>query len=302
MQCTLFVLAAGMGSRYGGLKQLDQVGPSGETIIDYSVYDAIRAGFDKVVFVIRENIEEDFKAVYQGRFGDRIKVEYVFQELYKIPEGFHVPEDREKPWGTCHAVMMGAEKINEPFAVINADDFYGADAFKKMAGFFSDSGKEESKTYCMVGYEVNKTLSEHGFVSRGVCEVSGEGNLTGVVEREKIGWDNNRIVYKTAGDKTIELSGEEIVSMNMWGFKPSFFQYAERDFKKFLQDNIHQPKTEFLIPSVINKLVDENEITLKVLSTSSNWFGVTYKEDKPVVIKKIRELVEKGEYPDKLWG
>ncbi|MBN2350459.1 MAG: nucleotidyltransferase [Bacteroidales bacterium] len=300
MKPTLFIMAAGIGSRYGGLKQLDKIGPSGETIMDYSVFDAMRAGFGKVVFVIRKNIENEFKSFLQNRYADKIKVEYVFQELDKIPVGFKVPEQREKPWGTAHAVMMGAELINEPFAVINADDFYGADAFKIMARFLSENKNDHD--YCMVGYELKKTLSEHGHVARGVCEVSEEGNLIGIVERLKIGYDNSRIVFETDANKKVQLTGKEIVSMNIWGFKPSFYKYAEKEFISFLSENITTPKSEFLIPTVINKLVKQKKINLNVLRTSSTWFGVTYKEDRPVVVQKLQDLVDNGEYPLSLWN
>lgn len=299
MKPTLLILAAGMGSRYGSLKQIDAIGPSGETIIDYSVYDAIRAGFGKVVFVIRKNIEKDFKEVFGNRFQNKIKVEYVFQELENLPEGFQLPPEREKPWGTAHAVLMAKDKINEPFAVINADDFYGADAFQKLADFFSQTDMNEN-IYSMVGYTLNKTLSDHGFVSRGVCETDSEGNLITVVERTKIEKLNGKILF-SEGDAKIELQGNEKVSMNFWGFMPSFFNYTERDFIAFLKESIHIPKSEFFIPLVVNNLIQSKTIKLKVLPTSASWFGVTYKEDKPVVIQKIRDLIARGVYPAKLW-
>lgn len=300
MKPTLLILAAGMGSRYGSLKQIDAIGPSGETIIDYSVYDAVRAGFGKVVFVIRKNIEKEFKEVFGNRFQNKIQVEYVFQELENLPEGFSLPKDREKPWGTAHAVLMAKDVIKEPFAVINADDFYGADAFRKLADFFAQTNIN-GNIYSMVGYTLNKTLSDHGSVSRGVCETDSEGNLITVVERTKIEKKNGKIHF-VDNDQKYQLKGDEKVSMNFWGFMPSFFDYAERDFIAFLKESIHVPKSEFFIPLVVNNLIQSNTIKLKVLPTSASWFGVTYKEDKPVVIQKVKELIDSGVYPEELWN
>lgn len=297
---TLLVLAAGIGSRYGGLKQVDKIGPSGETIIDYSVYDAARAGFGKVVFVIRKSIEEEFKEVFDNRFGSRIEVDYVFQELDNLPEGYTVLPERVKPWGTCHAVLMAIDRVKEPFAVINADDFYGAEAFETIADFLTDNSIPASE-FGMVGYHLNKTLSEHGYVSRGVCQTDENGYLEDVVEREKIGYHNGSIAYEL-DDKYIELTGNEIVSMNFWGFQPSYFNLMKDQFTEFLKENINKPKSEFYIPYSVNKLINENKIKLKVLESDAKWFGVTYKEDKPVVIQKIKELVDKVVYPSKLWS
>jgi hypothetical protein len=302
MKPTLMILAAGLGSRYGSLKQIDQVGPSGETIIDYSVFDAIRAGFGKVVFVIREDIEADFKEVFQNRFGDKIEVDYVFQDIKNLPGDFVAPADRVKPWGTAHAVMMGANAIQEPFAVINADDYYGADAFKVMADYLSTLEADNATNWCMVGYQLNKTLSEHGLVSRGVCNVNNEKNLVGVTERTKIGWVDGKIMYHDDEDQLVELTGNEQVSMNMWGFTPAFFNYSEEMFTDFLKENIEVPKSEFFIPLVVNNLLEADQIKLKVLESTAEWFGVTYKEDKPVVIKRLENLVEEGVYPKSLWG
>ena len=297
---TLLVLAAGMGSRYGSLKQMDGVGPNGEAIIDYSVYDAIRAGFGKVVFVIRHSFAQDFCEVFNAeRFGHKIEVEYVFQELDKLPEGFTLPEGREKPWGTNHAVMMAAEAINTPFAVINADDFYGRDAYAVIGSYLSELASSEGK-YCMVGYEVSKTLSENGTVSRGVCTVDDEGNLRGMVERTKIERVNGTIVFHDLGTDE-PLAENTPVSMNLFGFTPDYFRHSEAYFKEFLKDNIENLRSEFFIPLMVNKVISEGTATMRVLSTSAKWFGVTYKEDKPQLMQKIEELIEEGVYPRNLW-
>lgn len=300
---TLLVLAAGMGSRYGSLKQMDGVGPNNEAIIDYSIYDAIRAGFGKVVFVIRHSFEKEFKEIFTPeRFGGKIEVDFVFQELDYLPEGFSVPEGREKPWGTNHAVMMGASAIHEPFAVINADDFYGTDAYRVMGEYLSqlDGAKGE---YAMIGYEVNKTLSDNGTVSRGVCTVDENGFLTSMVERTKIERNaEGTIVFHDLGDD-VALEENCPVSMNFFGFTPDYFAHSEAEFKTFLaSDDVKTNlKAEFFIPLMVNKLVAANEARLKVLSTTSQWFGVTYKEDKPMLVAKIEKLIEEGVYPRNLW-
>ncbi len=300
---TLLVLAAGMGSRYGSLKQMDGVGPNGEAIIDYSVFDAIRAGFGKVVFVIRHSFADDFTAVFNAeRFGGRIEVEYVYQELENLPEGFAVPEGREKPWGTNHAVMMAASAIDTPFAVINADDFYGEDAYKVIGGYLSQLEGSEGR-YCMVGYEVNKTLSENGTVSRGVCTVDAEGNLTSMVERTKI--ERNaagEIVFHDLGDDVV-LEENTPVSMNLFGFTPDYFTHSEAAFKEFLSAETTKTnlKAEFFIPLMVNCLIGGGVAKMKVLSTSAKWFGVTYKEDKPQLMAKIEALIADGVYPRNLW-
>lgn len=300
---TLLVLAAGMGSRYGALKQMDGVGPNNEAIIDYSIYDAIRAGFGKVVFVIRHSFAEAFTAIFnKERFGGRIEVEVVYQELDYLPEGFSVPEGREKPWGTNHALMMAKDVIKEPFAVINADDFYGADAYKVIGKYLSERDGE-SGHYCMVGYEVNKTLSENGTVSRGVCEVNEEGFLSSIVERTKI--ERNAegvIVFHDLGEDEA-LEEQTPVSMNLFGFTPDYFTHSEEYFKAFLSDekNIANPKAEFFIPLMVNKLVSEGTAKLRVLGTTAQWFGVTYQADKPQLVAKIEELIEAGVYPRNLW-
>ena len=301
---TLLVLAAGMGSRYGSLKQMDGVGPNNEAIIDYSIYDAIRAGFGKVVFVIRHSFADAFTAIFnKERFGGKIEVEFVYQELDYLPEGFSVPEGREKPWGTNHALLMAAKAIKEPFAVINADDFYGADAYKVIGEYLSKLGKE-SNHYCMVGYAVNKTLSENGTVSRGVCGINEEGFLTSIVERTKIERNaEGTIVFHDLGEDEA-LEEETPVSMNLFGFTPDYFAHSEEYFKGFLSSPEVQTnlKAEFFIPLMVNKLVGEGTSKLKVLSTTANWFGVTYQADKPQLVAKIEELIEAGVYPRNLWG
>ncbi|MBO5672276.1 MAG: nucleotidyltransferase [Alistipes sp.] len=300
MKPTLLVLAAGMGSRYGSLKQMDGVGPNGEAIIDYSVYDAIRAGFGKVVFVIRHSFAEDFKEVFNAeRFGHRIEVEYVFQELDYLPEGFTLPAERVKPWGTNHAVMMAADVIKEPFAAINADDFYGRNSYEVIAGFLSQLEGSEGR-YCMVGYEVSKTLSENGTVSRGVCTVDAEGNLTSMVERTQIERVDGTILFHDGGADE-PLAENTPVSMNFFGFTPDYFRHSESFFKEFLSENIDNLKSEFYIPRMVNKVINDGTATMKVLSTRADWFGVTYKEDKPQLVAKIEELITAGVYPRNLW-
>lgn len=303
MKPTLFILAAGMGSRYGGLKQLDGVGPQGQTIMDYSIFDAIRAGFGKVVFVIRKDIEKDFREKILSKYQGKIPVEVVFQSLDALPEGFTVPADRTKPWGTNHAVLMGESAIHEPFAVINADDFYGADAYKVIGEYLSALDGEKNH-YCMVGYEVNKTLSENGTVSRGVCSVDENRFLTSIVERTKIERNaEGTIVFHDLGEDE-PLAENTPVSMNLFGFTPDYFAYSEEYFKEFLSDpaNIANPKSEFFIPLMVNKLVSDGTAKLKVLPTTANWFGVTYKADKPQLVAKIEQLIEEGVYPRNLWS
>lgn len=301
---TLLVLAAGMGSRYGALKQMDGVGPNNEAIIDYSIYDAIRAGFGKVVFVIRHSFADDFTAIFnKERFGGKIEVEVVYQELDYLPEGFTLPEGREKPWGTNHALLMAKNVIKEPFAVINADDFYGADAYKVIGEYLSQLGGS-SNHYCMVGYEVNKTLSENGTVSRGVCSIDENGFLTSIVERTKIERNGEgTIVFHDLGEDEA-LEENTPVSMNLFGFTPDYFAYSEEYFKDFLADPANQAnlKAEFFIPLMVNELVGKGTSKLKVLSTTADWFGVTYQADKPQLVAKIEELIEAGVYPRNLWG
>ena len=290
-----------MGSRYGALKQMDGVGPNREAIIDYSIYDAIRAGFGKVVFVIRESFAAEFREVFSAeRFGGRIEVEFVYQELGNLPEGFTVPEGREKPWGTNHALMMAAPVIHEPFAVINADDFYGADAYRVIGDYLSKLGESEND-YCMVAYELSKTLSENGTVSRGVCTVSPEGLLESMVERTQIERiADGRIVYHDGGADE-ELAEDTPVSMNLFGFTPDYFAHAEEYFRTFLQEHGRELKSECYMPSVVNKLIHEGTSTLRVLRSSAQWFGVTYKADREPLVKRIHDLIASGAYPENLW-
>ncbi len=298
---TLLVLAAGMGSRYGSLKQMDGVGPNREAIIDYSIYDAIRAGFGKVVFVIRHSFGEEFREVFnEERFGGKIKVEYVYQELDCLPEGFTVPEGREKPWGTNHAVMMAAEVIHEPFAVINADDFYGADAFRVISEYLSTlEGHENS--YCMVAYNLSKTLSENGTVSRGVCTVSPEGELEGMVERTKIErMPDGRILFHDEGADE-ELEEDTPVSMNLFGFTPDYFAHSEAYFKEFLRARGGELKSEFFIPLMVNTLIGNGTSKMRVLRSTAQWYGVTYQADREPLRQKLVQMQQDGTYPSKLW-
>ena len=297
---TLLVLAAGIGSRYGGLKQIDQVGPSGEAIIDYSIYDAIQAGFGKVIFVIRRDIEKDFKEVFIDKLKDSIDVDYVFQHIDMVPKGISFTSVRKKPWGTGHAIIVAEQKINEPFAVINADDFYGGNSYRVMADFLTNSS--DIKEYSMVGYRLDRTLSDHGHVARGVCETNTDSYLKVVTERTKIEKKNNKIIFTDKDGSETGLTGSETVSMNFWGFKISVFDYLNKYFREFLLEHSNEPKAEFFIPAMITDLINKNEIKVKVLNTDESWFGVTYREDKPVVIKSISELVHKGVYPARLWG
>jgi choline kinase len=312
---TLLILAAGIGSRYGSLKQVDKIGPGNETITDYSVFDAYRAGFDKVVFVIRKNIESDFKEVFQ-RIGKYIDIDYVFQENDALPKGVQYNSERIKPWGTGHAVLVAQNKITTPFAVVNADDFYGAQSYKVLADFLKRTDIPDEEKYCMVGFQLKKTLSEFGHVSRGICEIDAQGFLKSIVERTKIQYleDNGskKIVYFDETDSNSAnsnnqtpnyhvLSGDEIVSMNFWGFPPSVFQHLNEKFEKFITANAFDLKAEFYLPFAINELINENKARVKVLKSSDDWFGVTYKEDKQVTIQRIRQLIEKGLYPQYLW-
>ena len=301
MKPTLFVLAAGMGSRYGGLKQLDGLGPNGETIMDYSVFDAKRAGFGKVVFVIRKSFEEDFRTIVLKKYEGVIDTEVVFQDITDVPEGFTYNPERTKPWGTNHAVLMGKGVILEPFAVINADDFYGKDAFEVMAEFLRGVVGKQNE-YCMVGYRVGNTLSESGSVSRGVCVVDEKGNLTNVVERTSIERKGDDIIYIDENGNEVAISENTPVSMNMWGFTPDYFDYSLEDFKKFLTEYGQELKSEFFIPLVVNNLIVAGKATCKVLDSSAKWFGVTYAEDRPEVVAKIQALIEGGVYPAKLYN
>ena len=299
MKPTLFVLAAGMGSRYGGLKQIDGLGPSGETIMDYSVYDALRAGFGKVVFVIRKDFEEAFRKAVISKYADKVPCEVCFQSVDSVPEGCTYNPERTKPWGTNHAVLMAKGLINEPFAVINADDFYGRESFQVLADYLKSVEGTTGK-YCMVGYRVANTLSENGSVSRGVCATDENGYLTDVVERTKIEKVGDKIIYTEDGVAT-EISPNSPVSMNMWGFTPEYFEYVEKAFVEFLQARGQELKSEFYIPTLVNDMIRSGEATCKVLDTTSKWFGVTYAEDRPQVVMKINNLVKEGVYPEKLF-
>jgi len=304
MKPTLVVLAAGMGSRYGGLKQMDEFGPNGETIIDYSIYDAIRAGFGKVVFIIRDSFKDAFVDFFSKKLEGKIEVEFVSQELYKLPASFKCPEDRIKPWGTAHAVMMASEVVKEPFLVINADDYYGVEAYQVAADFFMQHpvDKTGKKLYNVIGYKLVNTLSEFGTVNRGVCKGDAEGNLVSIEECKKIGWDEQGKISFPGNDGTPRfLQENDIVSMNMWGFYPSYFEFFEREFSKFLEHNIEDLTSEYYIPDLIDLLIAEGEADVKILSSDSSWFGVTYREDKPFVVEKLSGMIADGVYPSDLW-
>lgn len=301
MKPTLFVLAAGMGSRYGGLKQLDGLGPNGETIMDYSIFDAIRGGFGKIVFVIRKDFEKDFREKILSKYENHIPVELVFQSVDKLPAGFTCPEGRVKPWGTNHAVLMGKEVINEPFAVINADDFYGRDSFAVLGRWLSELPEGAKNRYCMVGFRVGNTLSESGTVARGICSTNDEGCLTTVVERTEIMRVDGKVCYKDEQGAWVAVDDNTPVSMNMWGFTPDYFKYSEDYFIDFLKNNLDNLKAEYFIPLMVNKLINEGTVTVKVLDTTSKWFGVTYAADRQGVVDKIQSLVDAGEYPSKLF-
>jgi NDP-sugar pyrophosphorylase family protein len=299
MKPTLVIMAAGMASRYGSMKQIQQFGPSGETIMDYSIYDAIKAGFKKVVFIIRKDFAEDFKNIFEPKLKGKIETEYVFQEMDKYLGEHTVPADRTKPWGTSHAILSAKDAVSEPFAAINADDFYGLDAFQKACSFLEGDCKED--VYAIMGYELANTLSENGSVSRGVCEVDENNNLVAINERLKIYRYEGKIVYEDADGVKHELPEDAKASMNFWCFHPSIFTFLEKGFKDFLDNNIGNLKSEYLIPFSADQFIKKGLGVIKVLPTSAQWFGVTYKEDAPVVQRSLNELVEKGEYPKSLW-
>lgn len=285
---TLVVMAAGMGSRFGGLKQLEPIGKNNEVILDFSVYDAIKAGFNKVVFVIKHAIEKEFKEIVGNRISEKVKVEYVFQELDKLPGDFKCPETREKPWGTAHAILCCKDVVNEPFAVVNADDYYGRTAFKKIY----DELTSDSSDYCMVGFRLKNTLTENGYVSRGICETQ-DGVLKSVTEFTKI----MDCKYTNDDGATWQpIDPETIVSMNLWGFKPDLFGYIEKGFTEFLNENINAPKAEYYLPTVVSSLIASGTKRVNVLIAEDKWYGVTYKEDKPLVVASIGELINKGYY------
>ena len=301
MKPTLFVLAAGMGSRYGGLKQLDGLGPHGETIMDYSIYDAIHAGFGKVVFVIRKDFEDDFRSKILSKYEGHIPVEVVFQSIQDLPEGFTCPAGRTKPWGTNHALLMGRNVIKEPFAIINSDDYYGRNSFEVMAQELSNLPEGSKHNYSMLGFEVGNTMSESGSVSRGVCETV-DGYLTGIVERTSIAYDeNHNIFFDDEQGHSVQLAPDTPVSMNFWGFTPDYFDYSEQAFVEFLKAHINEPKSEFFIPTVVNRLISEKKARVKVLKTDSKWFGVTYSADRQGVVDKFAALHDSGFYPDSMF-
>jgi UTP-glucose-1-phosphate uridylyltransferase len=294
---TLLVMAAGMGSRYGGLKQIDPVGPNGETLMDYSIFDALRAGFAKVVYVIRKDIEQPFKEIIGAKFEKRVPVEYVFQELDKIPSGFKVPEGRTKPWGTTQAVLMADGTINEPFAVINADDFYGTEGYQVLANHL----QSDSPDYAMVGFVLRNTLSDFGSVARGVSKADSNGYLETVVELTSVVRDGNAAKNTDPAGNVTSLTGDELVSMNMWGFNPQIFPKLRERFQTFLEHSGNELKSEHYVPAAVNELVSSGQARVKVLSTNDAWFGVTYREDRPRVVDSIAALIQKGKYPSKLW-
>ena len=303
MKPTLLLLAAGMGSRYGGLKQLDGLGPNGETIMDYSIYDAIQVGFGKIVFIIRKDFEEQFRTQILSKYEGHIPTEVVFQSLDALPEGFTVPDGRVKPWGTNHAVLMAKDVIHEPFCVINCDDFYNRDCFKVIGKYLSELPEGSKNHYAMVGFRVGNTLSENGTVSRGICSTDTQGNLTTVVERTKIERRDGTVQYVGDDGSWVSVPDNTPVSMNVWGFTPEYFAYSEEYFKGFLSDpaNIANPKAEFFIPLMVNKLITDGTASVRVLDTTSQWFGVTYPADRQGVVDRIQRLVNEGVYPSKLF-
>ena len=303
MKPTLLLLAAGMGSRYGGLKQLDGLGPNGETIMDYSIYDAVKAGFGKIVFVIRKDFEQDFKEKILSKYEGHVPAELCFQSLDALPEGFTCPEGRVKPWGTNHAVLMAKDIIREPFCVINCDDFYNRDAFMVIGKFLANLPEGSTGKYAMVGFRVGNTLSDNGTVARGICSKDADEHLTTVVERTEIMRVDGKVCYKDENGQWVAVEDNTPVSMNMWGFTPDYFTYSEEYFKQFLSDpvNMTNPKAEFFIPLMVNKLINDGTATVTVLDTTSKWFGVTYAADRQSVVDKIQNLINEGVYPEKLF-
>ena len=299
MKPTLLILAAGMASRYGSMKQTDGFGPNGETIIDYSIFDAIKAGFGKVVFIIREEFADNFKAIFEPKLNGKIETDYVFQSFDLKPFGITDEIERAKPWGTAHAVLAARDAVKEPFCVINADDFYGYEAYQKMFDFLTTEAKDDH--FSMIGYQINNTLSDHGSVSRGVCVVGEDGNLSDIQERTKVYFKNGTDVAYEENDQEFELDPESRVSMNFWGFTPKIFELSKDMFVDFALANKENPKSEFFIPLVGEQLIKKDIATIKVIPTQNKWFGVTYKEDKPIVQASIDELVQTGVYPTNLW-
>jgi Nucleotidyl transferase len=302
MNPTLLVLAAGMGSRFGGLKQIEPIGPRGETIIDYSIYDALRAGFAKAVFVLRREIEETFRSTIAARFEDRIAVEFVVQEIDNLPSGFIPPAGRSKPWGTTHAVLMAANAIREPFAVINADDFYGPESYRLLANHLQSGASDYAPDYAMVGFRLRNTLSTFGSVARGLCQISPEGYLQSVEELTHIEPQGDHAINTSSDGRITPLTGDETVSMNMWGFTPLVFPQLQTEFQSFLERNAASLKSECYLPTAVNALIQSDQARVKVLRTPDTWFGVTYREDHPRVVESIRQLIREGLYPEALWS
>jgi len=299
MKPTLLVLAAGMGTRYGGNKQLDEVGPSGETIIDYSIYDAIRAGFGKIVFVIRRDIEEQVKERFVDKLQGKIEVDYVFQEITNLPDGVKVAPDRQKPWGTSHAILVTKDKIKEPFGVINADDYYGVESFRILRDFLVND--KDPNNYCIVGYKLGNTLSDHGHVNRGVCVAGDDELLRHIVETRQIEKTRDGATAPGPDGKPLHFTGNEIVSMNLWGFKPSCYDFLGKEFRNFINNYGMDLKSELDIPTSVDKFVKNGEITIKILMSNERWFGVTYREDKPFVVESIKKMIRKGVYPARIY-
>jgi dTDP-glucose pyrophosphorylase len=302
MEPTLLILAAGIGSRFGGLKQAEGVGPSNEAILDYSIYDAIRAGFKKVVFVIRKDILEDMQRIFFDKWSGKVEIDYVFQEVTNLPGGFRSQAERTKPWGTGHAIWVAREKIKEPFCMINADDFYGRKSYELAASFLGDLDNLLHGRYALIGYTLKNTLSEHGFVSRAECETNPDHTLKSITERLKIKQQGEVVLYQDDNGSSQILSENAVVSMNIWGFMPSLFNYLEEEMVAFLTENADSAKAEFLLPNVIDKLIKSGEVTIPVLQTGARWFGMTYKEDRELVMARLAELVVTGEYPTPIWS
>ena len=300
---TLVIMAAGMGSRYGGLKQIDPVGDHGEIILDFSLYDAMMAGFEKVIFIIKKENEKDFHEIIDGRAGKHLQVEYAFQELADLPEGYQVPEGRQKPWGTCHAVLSARDLIDGPFAVINADDYYGPGAFSTIYDFLETAEDKDKYDYAMVGYELSKTLTENGYVSRGVCRVADDGSLASVTERTKIMWRGSDVAYTDDDEVWTTLPKDATVSMNFWGFTESMVREMQAGFPLFLDKALAENplKGEYFLPSVVSQLIDNGKARVRVLKSRDQWYGVTYKEDKEAVVSALQAMKDKGLYPEILW-
>jgi UTP-glucose-1-phosphate uridylyltransferase len=302
MKPTLLIMAAGLGSRFGGLKQIAPIGPENATLLDYSIYDALKAGFGKVVFIIRHDIEADFRKAIGQKWEKKIEVDYVFQELNMVPGGFAIPQTRQKPWGTGHAIWVARDGIREPFTVINADDYYGRNSYEVLLQGLQNVRDSQKTDYFMVGFQLKNTLSANGTVSRGICEVGPDGYLLKVVERLKIAKDGHKAKCLDEGIETSLLTGLETASMNMWGFTPKIFNQLENLFERFLSEKGREEKSEFLIPRVVDQLLAEKKATVKVLSTKDPWFGITYPEDKAAVCESIGKLIREGFYPEKLWA